>query len=220
MVVNNLIYDPGPRALHYNLIAEEWGDHARQTGRMTAIGNVLRAGPSTPGIHRFHDARRLRRARVVRGRQHRGRQARSAHCRNSAVTPRRPVQLVSIERPQLPGGVKLLPAADVQDAVIRNAGARPWDRDAVDASIVADTIEGRGGIIDSEQEVGGYPGVSGDAAGIRPGRLGPALHDPKVTQVPCWMNGTFSNRRRSSRLGSFTGRDRRSNIMVARSSSR
>ena len=44
MVINNLIYDPGPRALHYNLIAEEWGDHERQLGRMIAIGNVMRAG--------------------------------------------------------------------------------------------------------------------------------------------------------------------------------
>ena len=51
----------------------------------------------------------------------------------------------------------LLPAAEVQDAVIRNAGARPWDRDAVDARIVANAIEGRGGVINSEQEVGGYP---------------------------------------------------------------
>ena len=53
MVLNNFIYDPGPRALHYNLIAEEWGDHARQVGRMVAIGNVLRAGPSTPGSVAF-----------------------------------------------------------------------------------------------------------------------------------------------------------------------
>ena len=30
MVLNNFIYDPGQRAVHYNLIAEEWGDHARQ----------------------------------------------------------------------------------------------------------------------------------------------------------------------------------------------
>lgn len=46
---------------------------------------------------------------------------------------------------------------DVQDSVIRNAGARPWDRDPIDARIVADTIEGRGEIIDSEEQVGGYP---------------------------------------------------------------
>ena len=48
-------------------------------------------------------------------------------------------------------------AIEVQDSVLRNAGARPWDRDAHDKRVLADTIEGRGKIIDSEQEVGGYP---------------------------------------------------------------
>src|SRR5436190_11255500 len=46
-IVNNLIYDPGQRAIHYNLIAEEWGDHPYQTGEMTVIGNVMRGGQST-----------------------------------------------------------------------------------------------------------------------------------------------------------------------------
>jgi hypothetical protein len=41
--------------------------------------------------------------------------------------------------------------------VVRNAGARPWDRDPIDARIVANVIEGRGEVIDSEAEVGGYP---------------------------------------------------------------
>jgi hypothetical protein len=48
MVINNLIYNPGPRAVHYNLIAEEWRDQPYQVGQMALIGNVLRGGPSTP----------------------------------------------------------------------------------------------------------------------------------------------------------------------------
>ena len=47
-VVNNLIYNPGPRAVHYNLIAEEWRDQPYQVGQMALLGNVLRGGPSTP----------------------------------------------------------------------------------------------------------------------------------------------------------------------------
>jgi hypothetical protein len=43
----------------------------------------------------------------------------------------------------------------VQDHVVKNAGAFP--RDAIDARIVADTIEGRGFIINSQSEWGGYP---------------------------------------------------------------
>jgi hypothetical protein len=36
-------------------------------------------------------------------------------------------------------------------------GARPWDRDPIDARIVADVRNGTGKIINSEQDVGGYP---------------------------------------------------------------
>ena len=47
VVVNNLIYDPGQRAIHYNLVAAEWLGHPYQDGRLALVGNVMRAGPST-----------------------------------------------------------------------------------------------------------------------------------------------------------------------------
>ena len=47
-IVNNLIYDPGQGAVHYNLIAAEWGEHPFQVGKISLVGNVMRAGPSTP----------------------------------------------------------------------------------------------------------------------------------------------------------------------------
>lgn len=43
------------------------------------------------------------------------------------------------------------------DEVLRVCGARPWERDPIDARIVADVRNGTGRIIDSEQDVGGYP---------------------------------------------------------------
>jgi hypothetical protein len=61
------------------------------------------------------------------------------------------------QAPALPFGVRVLPSAQVQDVVVANAGARPWDRDDIDRRIVADVIEGRGEIIDHEDQVGGYP---------------------------------------------------------------
>jgi len=156
MIVNNLIYDPGPRALHYNLIAEEWVDHAPQVGRMVAIGNVMRAGPSTPADVAF----------MMLG----GSGSVEWYAEDNLAVDRlglplpataryttAAAQLVPITRPALPEGVRVSPAVDVQDQVIRNAGARPWDRDAIDARIVANVIEGRGAIISSEREVGGYP---------------------------------------------------------------
>ena len=42
---------------------------------------------------------------------------------------------------------------------MKNAGARPWDRDKIDARIVQEAFEGTGRIINSEQEVGGYPAM-------------------------------------------------------------
>ena len=63
--------------------------------------------------------------------------------------------------PALPFGVALLPSAQVQDAVIENVGATPWNRDLIDRRIVADVIEGRGEIIDSQEQVGGYPQYKG-----------------------------------------------------------
>jgi hypothetical protein len=52
---------------------------------------------------------------------------------------------------------------DLEDAwasaarVLREAGARPARRDAIDTRIVRSVIEGTGGIIDSQDQVGGYP---------------------------------------------------------------
>lgn len=47
LMINNLIYDPGHRAVHYNLMNLEWTGHAYVTGEITAVGNVMRGGNST-----------------------------------------------------------------------------------------------------------------------------------------------------------------------------
>lgn len=46
---------------------------------------------------------------------------------------------------------------DAAAAVLRTAGARPAHRDPIDARIVRSVIEGGGRIIDSQEQVGGYP---------------------------------------------------------------
>lgn len=156
-ILNNLIYNPGARAMHYNLIAEEWIGHDHETGHMVIRGNVLRAG---------HDTRKL--ALLMVG----GSGDLEVYMQDNlavdllgepvipmigryTTAPIRVTQLKSA--PALPSHVKLLPSARVQDAVIEAAGATPWNRDPVDRRIVADVVEGRGEIIDSQEEVGGYP---------------------------------------------------------------
>ena len=156
-VVNNLIYNPGQRGVMYNLIAAEWAGHPYQDGRMAVVGNVMRAGPDTPTEAAFfmfggsgnldlymHDniaVDRIGNPLPMMGRY-----------TTAAVTPR-----MLETAPALPFGVKPIPATEVQDAVIANVGARPWDRDDIDRRILENTIEGRGHIIDSQDEVWGYP---------------------------------------------------------------
>lgn len=155
-VINNLIYDPGQRAVHYNLIAEEWLGHPYSRGQVIARGNVMRAGISTEDVAFFtvggsgdvdvYLDDNLAVDRLGNPLPQQGRYTTT------------PIGVDAMKRaPELPFGVTLLPSAQVQDAVIANAGARPWDRDDVDRRILADTIEGRGRIIDSQEQVGGYP---------------------------------------------------------------
>ncbi len=56
-----------------------------------------------------------------------------------------------------PKGLEALPAEQVQAFVLANADAQPWDRGGHDVRILADTAEGLSEIIDSEQQIGGYP---------------------------------------------------------------
>jgi len=157
--VNNLIYDPGKRAVHYNLWASEWGDRTFQTGKLAVVGNVLRGGASTERELAFFmlggegDVELYMADNI-------------ALDRTSAPLPMigryknasgRIVEVTT--RPKLPLGIEPLPAADVADAVLAHAGARPWDRDAIDRRVVDEAKTGGGHIIDSENEVGGYPRV-------------------------------------------------------------
>jgi hypothetical protein len=154
-IINNLIYDPGERAIHYNLIAEEWGDRPYQAGEMAIIGNVLRGGQSTAEnlplvmIGGSGDVALYEQDNIAVDRW-----GRPLPMRGTYTTA--PVKVLKLNAPKIPG-VSPLPASQVQDSVIRNSGAFP--RDPVDARIVADTIEGRGYIIDSQAEWGGYPQV-------------------------------------------------------------
>ena len=158
-IVNNFIYDPGTRAVHYNLQPLEWGDMPYENGRMTAVGNVLRAGPSThadlaflmiggAGDLDYHGRDNVAVDRLGNPLPMFGRYTTSA------------ARIIEHSQPlDWPAGLTALPAVEVERWVLANVGARPWDRDAHDTRLLADVTEGRGKIIDSESEVGGYPHV-------------------------------------------------------------
>jgi hypothetical protein len=61
--------------------------------------------------------------------------------------------VVVLPVPQL----SVMPPWDAALRALRTAGSRPARRDAIDARIVRSVIDGTGGIIDSQEAVGGYP---------------------------------------------------------------
>ena len=61
------------------------------------------------------------------------------------------------EKPVWPVGLVPLASGKVIEAVLRNAGARPNDRDETDRRIVRQIRLGEGRIIDSQDDVEGYP---------------------------------------------------------------
>ena len=156
-IINNLIYDPGPRALHYNLMAEEWGAQPFQNGQMVAVGNVLRAGPSTPSplaflmIGGYGDLEYFGRDNIAVDRIGEPLPMFGRYTTSNA-------RIVQLRRaPFWPGDLTAMPAVDVQRYVLTSAGARPWDRDGHDVRVIANVAEGRGEIINHEDRVGGYP---------------------------------------------------------------
>ncbi len=62
-----------------------------------------------------------------------------------------------VRRPLWPAGFVPMRAADVEAHMMREVGARPWDRDPIDTRIIAQALGGKGRIIDSEEQGGGYP---------------------------------------------------------------
>lgn len=155
--VNNLIYDPQRRALHYNLMALEWEGHPYVTGELSAVGNVYRGGPSTDGRVPF----------LMLG----GDGDLRYHARDNVAVDKygeplpmfgrygdTKAKLIEVTKPVVwVPGLPVLASKDVETHVLANAGARPWDRDADDIRVFFFVAEGRGGVIDDEKDVSAYP---------------------------------------------------------------
>lgn len=156
--VNNLIYDPGTRCMHYALNASEWVGHAWRRGRLAIAGNVVRGGASTRPDLPFL---------IVEGQGDLELYAfdNPAHYADGTEMP--PVRILNtnpfpkiehLEKPPFwPEGLRLKPSSQVEAHVLAHAGARPWERDAVDRRIVHEVKTGTGRVIDDERDVGGYP---------------------------------------------------------------
>lgn len=157
LMINNMIYDPGHRAVHYNLMNLEWAGHDYVTGEITAVGNVMRAGNSTAeglpfltlggdGDLAFYGkdnkvVDRWGNPEAMFGRY--------------GVTA---AKLIEKERPMASlDGFDILPAEQLETNLLSTVGARPWDRAPDDIRMLFFVAEGRGEILDDEKVVGGYP---------------------------------------------------------------
>ncbi len=156
--VNNLIYDPGTRAMHYALNASEWTGHAWQTGQLALVGNVVKGGRSTDPHLPFL---------IVEGQgdldlyadDNLATYADGHPMPATRVLPTQPLPTIRPLRapPLWPEGLRAVPARQVEARVLTLAGARPWDRDRADLRLVDQVRTGTGGVIDDEVQVGGYP---------------------------------------------------------------
>ena len=156
-VINNLIYDPGKRAMHYNLMALEWGTQPYQNGQLSAVGNVMRGGPSTDaglpfmmlggdGDLEYYEKDNIAVDKFGNLLPMFGRYGETR------------AKLIKMAKPvSWPAGVAVMPARNLETHILAHAGARPWDRDGDDIRVLFFIAEGRGRIIDDEKEVSAYP---------------------------------------------------------------
>ena len=150
VVVNNYIYNPGRKAMHYNLPSSEWQGYSYQTGKMTVIGNVLQYGPNTRNLSLL-DVGNGPAEIYLEDNMAKDQSGKSVDVYDGSIS-----KLVNI-KPVWIDNLQPIPASDVRDYIVQNAGARPWDRDAIDTRIINEMLRGTGQIIDFETEVGGYP---------------------------------------------------------------
>jgi hypothetical protein len=149
VVVNNLIYNPGSAAVEAGYVAEELKDSRFPVlnPRLSVVGNSLLYGRDT-----YTDLSLL------------SYQA-DAWLEDNLVfnSDGKPMVIAqgAINRldakPVWPNGLKPIPASKLEDHIVRHAGARPKERDAVDQRIIKDFLNRAGRIIDSQSQVGGYP---------------------------------------------------------------
>lgn len=158
VMVNNLIYNPQHRAVHYNLMNLEWLGHDYVTGKLTAVGNVMRGGNDTdeglPFLMLGGDGDLAFYGKDNRAVDRHGNPlpefGRYGETKAKLIRARKPLADLS--------GYPILPSFEVETSLLQTAGARPWDRAPDDIRVLFFIAEGRGDIIDNEKEVGaGYP---------------------------------------------------------------
>lgn len=167
VVVNNLIYNP--------LITNVSVTAIKGTIDLAVVGNVIKAGPATSGwgnkgfVLLYNDPKHSNNwdnsnIYLLDNNYQGTNQINSSdwstvfNQHRDNVTPYKLTGKNPATSSTLwPVGLSAMPSSAVEDYVIANAGARPADRDSVDIRLINDVRNGTGSIIDSQDDVGGWP---------------------------------------------------------------
>lgn len=149
VVVNNLLYNIANAAVQVGYIEDEYKQSQLKPAypRLAVVGNKLIYGPSS-----YSDLPLV------------GYQAELYLSDNQVLNlngepmPQTHGHIHRLPTPPLwPQGLVALPVEDVEAYILQNVGARPWQRDPIDKRIIESVHKRNGQLIDSQNEVEGYP---------------------------------------------------------------
>ena len=146
VVVNNVIANPGERAIHAHAANEASPNFPN--ARIAVVGNVVLFGEKSKRAGGVFEG--LAEA-FVKGNE-------GYDWLGESIPEVRPPSTATLTEPPVwPAGLTARSTTAALWHVARFAGARPAERDAIDERIVRDALIGAARIIDSQEEVGGYP---------------------------------------------------------------
>ncbi len=149
VVVNNLIYNPERHAIKMNYVDSEWDNTSitPQPGEIAVIGNVFIYGRNTHADVALigENGKAYLKDNIA------------LHRRGNSVDITKG-DIEQLQNPPVwPDNLSPKLADTVEADILKNVGARPNDRDEVDQRIIREFEIRKGRIIDSQDEVGGYP---------------------------------------------------------------
>lgn len=152
VVVNNLIFNPGKGAIHSYWTPREYVGHENTLKPcvLVAVGNVYWQGADTvKGLPMISIAAGKG---EVYAKDNVGQDVGGKPITGIGGNPK-----ILKESPFWPEGLKPIPSGDVPEAVLKNAGAFPAQRDEIDRRIVEQVRTRKARVINSQEQVGGYP---------------------------------------------------------------
>lgn len=177
VMVNNVVHNPGERVVQFGQVESQWRGYEIQRAALAVVGNVVRKGPdSSPEMALFEvwpnggdadvhlrdnlfiEADGTQSEKLTGTRDttrirpgYENRRTGGSGFEFRMVNGRLPSGVRLTDHPPLwPPRLKARPAAEVQEWVLANVGARPWDRDATDRRMVEEVSRGGGRLVDRE----------------------------------------------------------------------